>query len=154
MNASRREIRLTVTAELGSLPRLLEAVDEVCDAAGVDRPFRHDLRLAVEEACVNVMRHAYRGSEAGELSLEVAPVQWSGEPAIRVLLRDHGAPFDPLALAPPTPQPADNDQLRIGGLGVHLMRQMTDFQAYHRDAAAENCLTLVKILQPRQGERE
>jgi len=154
MNAPRQEIRLTETAVIESLPRLLEAVDEVCTAAAVDDPFRHDLRLAVEEACVNVMRHAYRGSETGDLSLEVAPVRWRGEPAIRVILRDHGLPFDPLALAPPAPQSADNDQLRIGGLGVHLMRQMTDFQAYHRDGAAENCLTLVKILQPRQGERE
>jgi anti-sigma regulatory factor (Ser/Thr protein kinase) len=148
----RHAIRLTVTATLDRLPALLEAVGEVCDAAGTDASTRHDLRLAVEEACVNVMRHAYRDREPGELTLDVAHAPWQGVPAIRVLVQDHGMPFDPLQLAAPQ-LGTEAEQLSIGGLGVHLMRQVVDVLRYHHDAATGNNLMLVKYMNRGQGER-
>lgn len=153
MKPPRQAIRLTEAAVLDRLPRLLEAVSEVCDAAGADPATRHDLRLAVEEACVNVMRHAYRDSGPGDLTLDVARIEWQGAPAMRVIVQDHGLAFDPLAQAPPIPA-ASGEPLRIGGLGVHLMKQVTDAQDYHRDATTGNNLTLVKLLKPRLGEEE
>lgn len=151
MNAPRSAIRLVAPAILERLPLLLESVGEVCDAAGADPVVHHDLRLAVEEACVNVMRHAYRGGAPGELTLEVAHEPWQGRAAIRVSLGDRGQPFDPLSLAAPSPAP-DAEQLPLGGLGVHLMRQVTDLQRYQHDARSGNQLTLVKFLAPREGE--
>ncbi len=152
MNAPRAAIALSGPATLDRLPLLLEAVAEVCDAAGADASLRHDLRLAVEEACVNVVRHAYRGGAPGELGLDVASEPWQGRPAVRVTLQDRGLPFDPLALLAPQ-QGADAEDLPLGGLGVHLMRQVTDAQAYHYDAATGNHLTLVKFLTRQHGER-
>lgn len=151
MNAARAAISLSGPAMLDRLPLMLDAIGEVCDAAGADSTLRHDLRLAVEEACVNVMRHAFRGGGPGDISLEVAREPWQGRPAIRVTLRDRGLPFDPLAAAAPQ-QAADAEHLPLGGLGVHLMRQMTDVQSYHHDAATGNNLTLVKFLTRQQGE--
>lgn len=151
MNAARAAISLSGPATPDRLPLLLDAVAEVCDSAGADSTLRHDLRLAVEEACMNVVRHAYRGGEPGDLSLEVAREPWQGRPAIRVTLRDRGLPFDPLAVAVPQ-QAADAEHLPLGGLGVHLMRQMTDLQSYHHDAATGNSLTLVKFLARQPGE--
>lgn len=153
MTSRRQAISLTVTATLDSLPRLLDAVDEVSDAAGANPAVRHDLRLAVEEACVNVMRHAYRGGKPGQLTIDLAPATWQGAPAIRVLIQDCGMPFDPLQCGSPQ-RGSDIEQLPIGGLGIHLMRQMTDSQSYRRDAATGNNLTLVKAMNPPQGEPE
>lgn len=152
MKPPRATITLSGPAALGRLPQLLDAVSEVCDAAGADPTARHDLRLAVEEACVNVMHHAYPDGDAGDITLALAQVSWQGVPAIRVDVRDQGAPFDPLQLA--VPPPTDAGQARIGGLGVHLMRQVTDFQSYHHDAGTGNHLTLVRFLKSRQGEQD
>lgn len=151
MNSPRAAISLCGTAILERLPSLLAAIDEVCDAAGTDNAARHDLRLAVEEACVNVVRHAYRDGDPGDLAMEVAHESWQGRAAIRVTIQDHGRPFDPLTLAPPS-QGADIEQLPLGGLGVHLMRQVTDIQNYRHDAKTGNQLTLVKFLAQREGE--
>lgn len=145
MKTPRTAITLSGPATMERLGLLLESVSEVCDAAGVDQATRHDLRLAVEEACVNVMRHAYRGTEPGELALDVELAPWDGRPAIRVGVRDRGQPFDPLRLAAPS-QGIDAQDLPLGGLGVHLMRQLTDVQTYHYDTATGNHLTLVKFL--------
>lgn len=151
MSAPRAAITLSGAATLERLPQLLASVAEVCDAAHADATVRHDLRLAVEEACVNVVRHAYRPGAAGDLTLEVAREPWQGQPAIRVTVQDRGLPFDPLALSAPQPG-TDAEQLPLGGLGVHLMRQVTDIQTYHHDATGGNRLTLVKFLAPREGE--
>lgn len=151
MTNARLAIRLTVAATLDRLPGFLDAVGEVCDAAGADASTRHDLRLAVEEACVNVMRHAYRDGEPGELTLDVARETWLGTQAVRVLIQDRGTPFNPLQLAAPQCG-ADTEQLPLGGLGVHLMRQVTDVQHYHHDPVTGNNLTLVKYMNPVQGE--
>jgi anti-sigma regulatory factor (Ser/Thr protein kinase) len=144
---------LSGPATLNRLPALLDAVAEVCAAAGADATLRHDLRLAVEEACMNVMRHAYGGGAPGELVLEVAHEPRQGRPAIRVSLRDRGLPFDPLSVAAPR-QADDAELLPLGGLGVHLMRQVTDVQSYHYDAATGNNLTLVKFLTRQHGEEK
>lgn len=152
MNPPRATITLSGPATLGRLPQLLEAVGEVCAAAGADPTASHDLRLAVEEACVNVMHHAYRDGDVGDITLAVAQVSWQGVPAIRVDVEDQGIPFDPLRLV--VPPLTDAGQARIGGLGVHLMRQVTDVQTYRHDAGTGNRLTLVRFLQPRQGEQD
>lgn len=154
MNAPRLQVKLTETALPSRLPRLLDAVREVCEAAGADVAASQDLRLAVEEACVNVMHHAYPHGAPGDVTLDVAREPWQGAPAIRVIVQDRGMPFDPLLLPRPPPMSADTEQLAIGGLGVHLMRQVTDVQSYHHDAATGNNLTLVKFLNPRQGENK
>ncbi|MEM8551741.1 MAG: ATP-binding protein, partial [Pseudomonadota bacterium] len=49
--------------------------------------------------------------------------------AIRGAVRDDAAPFDPLSRGPVDPE-ADLEKREIGGLGVHLVRSMTDHLEY------------------------
>ena len=104
-----------------------------------------DLRLIVEEACSNVMHHAYPDRPAGELTLELERTMWQGHAAIRVAILDQGMPFNPLARADPDVA-APLAERPIGGLGVMLMRRLSDVQHYGYDPVRGNCLTLVKYL--------
>lgn len=135
----------TVPATLAQLRGLLEDVDRICSQAGVGEAFGAELRLVVEEALVNVIRHAYAGREAGNLRLALTLAPSEGRPAVRVDLQDRGIPFDPLALAAPDTGACAEDR-PIGGLGVMLMRQLSDLQTYRHDAEHGNWLTLVKYL--------
>ena len=77
----------------------------------------HDIVLAVDEACQNVIRHAYGGSAEGEIILEI--YRAGGD--LVVLLRDFAEPTDVT-----TVKPRDLDDLRPGGLGTHFMTEVMD----------------------------
>ena len=104
-----------------------------------------DLQLAVEEACTNVILHAYDG-QGGNLQLSIEPV----EGGVRVVLRDWGAPFDPQAVPCPDVE-APLDRRPLGGLGLYLMRQVTDQVSFEFDKAQGNTLTMVKHCRTRTG---
>ena len=86
-------------------------------AAGDDAA--EELVLAVDEACQNVIRHAYDGRGDGEMTLALRHEE--APSALVVELADHGAPVDAAAL----PE-RDLDEVRPGGLGLHFIRSVMD----------------------------
>ena len=58
----------------------------------------HDLLLLAEEACVNVMRHAYPDGAPGSITLQVRVIRHGDTNGIELTLEDQGRPFDPLAV--------------------------------------------------------
>lgn len=139
--------RIRCVAEPACLPSLLELLDGYCARHEVDAPCRHDLHLIVEEACVNVVSHAYPAGAPGPLTLQVEVDASGGRPAMKITIEDHGKPFNPLALPAPD-RSGPLEDLPIGGLGVHLIRQLSDAQHYSRDPQRGNVLTLTKFLAP------
>jgi serine/threonine-protein kinase RsbW len=102
------------------LPRIAEFVDDACEQAGIEPAIRFDLQLAVEEACMNVMEHAYKG-QGGEFTvcIEVCGTD------VEVTVSDHGQPFDPKDVALPNLS-LPLEERPIGGLGIFLMQQLMD----------------------------
>ena len=87
----------------------------------------HDINLAVEEILTNIIAHGYTDGLEHEIrvSLSVGP----GE--VRVDVEDDGQPFNPLdAPQPDLTKPLE--QRAIGGLGIHLVRQLMDSFEYQR----------------------
>jgi anti-sigma regulatory factor (Ser/Thr protein kinase) len=122
-------------AVAGAVRELCEFAVEKAVALGLPREGRDRLRLAVEEAAVNVCHHAF-GQAEGELDLSVFD---KGE-FILVELSDDGPGFDPLSV--PKPDVAQSiREGKAGGLGIHLMRRMADAVDYRREAG-RNVLTL------------
>lgn len=76
-----------------------------------------DLMLAVDEACQNIIRHAYRGDPQGRI---IVKVYEKGDDLV-ILLRDFADPIDVASV-----RPRDLGDLRPGGLGTHLMREVVD----------------------------
>ena len=138
-------IERTVPADMAHLRTLLELVGPACQAAGADRGFQADLRLVVEEALSNVIRHGYKGLPSGDLRLALSWGPWEGRGAVQADIQDHGHPFNPLSATAPDLTLAAEDR-PVGGLGVMLMRQLSDVQTYRHDEEKGNHLTLVKFL--------
>lgn len=141
------QARASCLAEPACLERLLALLDRYCAAHAVDAQCRHDLRLVVEEACANVIAHAYPADAPGLMSLQVESTRCDGRPAMRITIEDAGIPFDPLALPVPV-RTGPVEHLPIGGLGVHLIRRLSDLQRYEHDLERGNVLTLTKFLAP------
>jgi serine/threonine-protein kinase RsbW len=128
---------LTVPGRIADLPDVLNFIEAACEVAGVIPELWFDLQLAVEEACTNVIEHAY-GGNGGDLDITFE----ARERDVVLTVRDHGRPFAPeKVVAPDMSLPLT--QRRIGGLGLHLMYQLMD-EVKFDFAEGRNTLVMVK----------
>ncbi|MGA0872473.1 MAG: ATP-binding protein [Phycisphaerales bacterium] len=113
------EIQLCVLSQ----PRLLGAVrallETFAERIGFCERGRGELVLAIDEAMTNIIRHGYGHADDCRIWMSLRTLT---EPSagIRVEIDDHQACFDPSEL----PE-RDLDEVRPGGLGIHLIRQLT-----------------------------
>ena len=82
---------------------------------------------------------------ARSVALKVASVVSISASAVSLEIRDAGAPFDPLTEGQRAELGADIDHARVGGLGVHLITQLTDTQSYRREDN-QNVLTVTRSI--------
>ena len=102
---------------LNELGRLAAEAERFCRQCSLGEEVQFDLNLVLEELFINAVRHG--GCEGMEKAVRVRIE--AGEDELRVDFRDRGIAFDPTT----APQP---DLSRIGGLGIHLVRElMRDF---------------------------
>ena len=93
------------------------AVKETALFCGFSDKDTGDILLAVDEACQNVIRHAYGSEDEGDMSIEIR----RRSDAMIVVIRDFADPVDISKI-----KPRDLDDLRPGGLGTHLIREVMD----------------------------
>jgi anti-sigma regulatory factor (Ser/Thr protein kinase) len=142
------ETTLRVAADLRNLAQMRRFVRAAAEAAGADTSAAWDLVQAVDESATNVIVHGYRGDEG---SLEIG-VRLDGDRVV-VCIRDDAPPFDPTAVpVPDMDQPLDRRPL--GGMGVHLTRELTDEVRHRALEAGGNELTLIKRIAADTGRRE
>lgn len=134
--AEETHIRLQITADTGCLETVQAMVGQAASMHPVARERRNDVELAVEEIVANLIRHAYPETGAGPVQVTCRPA----DPAVfAVEFRDRGAPFDATS-APDPDLPDDIAERQIGGLGIYLLKQVTDALHYCRKGG-ENILT-------------
>ena len=129
---------LTLKNDVHEVPRLHDFLKSVSKQLNMKDPLAAQLRLAVEEAVVNVMDYAYPTGIEGHVTIEAL----SNGKQLRVIITDSGIPFDPT-----TQEKADisltAEERRIGGLGILLVRDLMDTVNYER-TDGKNILTLIK----------
>jgi serine/threonine-protein kinase RsbW len=139
---------LSLYVDLERVHEVREFVSRIGEELALDSQVIFELQLAVEEACSNVVFHGYDG-QGGNLEVSIEPE----DGGVRVVLRDWGAAFDPEAVRTPDVQ-APLDQRPLGGLGLHIMRQMMDQVEFQFHADEGNTLTLVKHCERGNGKRK
>jgi anti-sigma regulatory factor (Ser/Thr protein kinase) len=130
---------LDVKPEVGEVARLIEWIDASCAAEGLAEDLKFKLTLALEEAVVNVITHAFEGlppPHSIRVRLDIAAASVTAE------IVDNGRYFDPTSAPDPDlSQPiGERDP---GGLGIHLMRGMMD-RVHYRRSGGNNILQLEK----------
>lgn len=99
------------------------------------------IALAVDEACTNVIKHAYQFKANGRITVEAL----HGDGAFTVSVIDNGREFDPEDIR--TPDMKEYlAQYRRGGLGVYLMRSLMDEVEYHITPGRQNEVRMTKFL--------
>jgi anti-sigma regulatory factor (Ser/Thr protein kinase) len=122
---------------VASLPALVAFVREFFASAGLDPDRAFDLDLVLEELFTNMVRHARGGRPEIEVSLG------HRDGLVTLRLRDEDVePWDPDSLPPPDLTRPTHER-RPGGLGIHLVREMTrDLQFEHQGGVTTVTATL------------
>jgi serine/threonine-protein kinase RsbW len=142
------EIQLCVMSQ----PRLLGAVralvETFAERIGFCERGRGELVLAIDEAMTNIIRHGYDHAEDCRIWMSLRTL---AEPSlgIRIEIEDHQASFDPEEL----PE-RDLEEVRPGGLGLHLIRRLT--RTCRHEARPEGGMRLVieKFCEDAAGESD
>jgi sigma-B regulation protein RsbU (phosphoserine phosphatase) len=136
----REEVEIQLKNKLSELARVNQTLTEFGQRHNLATKAMHDLTLALEEILTNVISYGYTDNREHEIK-----VRLSAQPGeIRVEVEDDGHPFNPLqAPVPDTTQSVE--QRTIGGLGIHLVRQLMDGLEYQRQHG-KNLLLMKKNL--------
>jgi anti-sigma regulatory factor (Ser/Thr protein kinase) len=141
--------------ELESNPELLcvvrGAVQQLAAVTGFNDDDCRVIVLAVDEALTNVIRHAYANRH--DQKIEIRCCLLDQDAGIEFVVTDYGAPGDPEKM-----KSRDLDDVRPGGLGLHLIAQIMDTVQYEALPATAgrpgtNRLRLVKYRKTREAER-
>jgi anti-sigma regulatory factor (Ser/Thr protein kinase) len=120
----------------------LDKLEEVRTFLSRDLPdeyvgLKPSVDLILEEFFVNVINHAYEG-RPGPLEVSLRQVSFDGLPHLAVKIVDWGPPFNPFDEAPQPDLTLGLDEKSIGGLGIHLVRNMVSHSSYFRDRGANS----------------
>ena len=120
-------MNVVVINDISEVDRVHRSVSQFCREHGLSSEIEGDLGLALEEILVNIIRHGY--PEGGEHEIEVRLSQQ--QDWVTATVEDDGMPFNPLE-APEPDLYGPLETRPIGGLGIHLVRNITDGLEYHR----------------------
>lgn len=135
---------LTVPGRYEEIKTIVKFVAEGAVKAGLDEDALFHVELCCDEACTNIIEHAYGGEDIGpiRISYEVDGASF------KIIINDKGNPFDLNDIPPPPPEdmgPEEAiDTIKVGGLGIHFMRKLMDEVRFDFDQRKGNTLTMVK----------
>ncbi len=141
MERVERKFMLQVPSSTENLALIREFVSSTAQQAGLDAKEAAGLELAVDEACANVIEHAYGHDVSKEV---VVRVTLDGE-TLSIDIEDTGRGFDPGSVDQEELEQLINKR-KTGGLGMRLMTKLMDEVRYEIEPGKKNALHMTKRL--------
>jgi len=127
------------TGDYSSLAPISEFIAQIAEDEGFSNSDVYAIKLAVDEACTNIIEHAYGGEGKGDIQCTCD----SDKDKLTVTLRDWGKTFDPNYV--PSPDfDVPLEELKIRGAGLFFMRKSMDEIRFKFDPKQGNSLVMVK----------
>ena len=131
---------LSVEASTKHLAEVRDFVAAHAEQIGLDQKDVSEIRLAVDEAYTNIIKHAYNNNASMKVNIEIA----SDGDQLWISLMDEGDSFDPSTYHEPDLMQRIKEKKR-GGMGVYLIRKLMDQVQYNRKGKT-NEIRMVKNL--------
>lgn len=145
-NSPRFLVQYKLKAIMENVPAATQRVAQVAREVGFGEHALYQIELAIDEACANVVEHAYPGEEQGEMEISCYLDRDSGaERTFVIRVRDWGTGFDPGAVETPDVDAPLEDR-GLGGLGLFLVAQVMDHVKFSFDPQRGNELLMFKRL--------
>jgi serine/threonine-protein kinase RsbW len=127
--SARPEVLLTMPARPEGVGVVRQALAGMADALDFEAPVLADMKMAVTEACTNVVVHAYDETDGGVLEVEMRAT----EEGLTIVVRDHGTGIQP--------RPARSEPAALG-LGLPLIAALSDAFELRGSAGAGTEVTM------------
>ncbi len=133
-------MRDSVVIKIESDPKYLSVVRaatvKIGEVYGLSESALEDIKLGVDEACSNVIKHAYGGDIHQSILIKYKMTPKGFE----VLIEDHGMKVPPESI-----EGRNLEDIRPGGLGVHLIKRAFDIVQFDQKKRKGNRLRLVRF---------
>jgi serine/threonine-protein kinase RsbW len=135
------EKEIVVKSTTDNLSRVRQFTQKSADKCGLNKETAGKVVLAVDEACTNIIKHAYHYLPKGEIIVNIKL-----EPSRFIItITDDGSKFNPNNVEVPDLREY-HKQKRVGGLGMFLMKKLMDEVKYYTLTKDKNQVVLVKYL--------
>ena len=141
MESLERKFTLQVPSSTENLALIREFVGTTASQAGFSENEVAKLELAVDEACANVIEHAY----GHDVSKEVVVRVRLDDEFLKIDIEDTGNGFDPNSINQEELEQLINKR-KTGGLGMRLMKTLMDEVRYEIEPGKKNALYMMKRL--------
>ncbi|MDZ7722515.1 MAG: ATP-binding protein [candidate division KSB1 bacterium] len=135
--AMKKHVEIQFASDPALLCIVRAAVGQMCHVAGFNKRTCSKIVLALDEACSNIIRHAYHQ----ETNHTIRLVSGIDDEKIEFTLLDTGTPIDVAKI-----KSRQLDEIRPGGLGVYLIKSVMDFTEWSFAEKSGNKLYMYKII--------
>ena len=145
MDSMERTFQLHVPSSTENLAMIRDFVGSIADRAGMSPGEKVKLELAVDEACANVIEHAYGSDGTREVTVKAI----LDAEAVHIEIVDTGRGFDPTMIKEPNVEELMKNR-KSGGLGLHFIRTVMDEVQYQIVPGQKNELRMIKRLKKKE----
>jgi serine/threonine-protein kinase RsbW len=143
LSAYPQRYQLNLTSETENLELIREFVAKIAQKTGLKEIDVNKIELAVDEACANVIKHAYpedAPSKPIQIRIEVNPGK------MLIIVSDKGKGFD-VKSVPAVDMNKYLAEMRVGGLGIYLIRNLMDEVEFTMNQGKNNEVRMIKYFE-------
>lgn len=141
MKKKTRQYFLKLPSQVDNLEIIRDFISGVAQKVGFGEDDANKIELAVDEACTNVIEHAYNNDDSNDIDIAIK----LDYQKLTIVVTDRGKSFRFNQVEMP-----DMDsylaELRVGGLGIYLMKTLMDEVDYRTKPNGKNEVRMVKYL--------
>jgi serine/threonine-protein kinase RsbW len=142
MESKSKHISKRILSRTDNLLKVRDFVGSAARSFGFSEEETANIVLAVDEACTNIIKHAYQYAADKEIEISI----YQNNRSFEIRIYDNGKAFDPSLVR--TPDLKEHiGRSRRGGLGVYLMKRLMDEVEYNFNPGKRNEVRLTKYRQ-------
>lgn len=144
--SKKKNNKLIVQSRTENLSKIRDFVSNKASESGISNDEVENIMLAVDEACTNIIKHAYKSFPDGKIIIKVE----HNSDKLLITIIDYGSSFDPLVVPDPD-LPKYYKNGKVGGLGMYLMKSLMDDIKYKTVPGKYNQVLLSKRINVSQN---
>ncbi|MFO7708575.1 MAG: ATP-binding protein [Desulfobacterales bacterium] len=131
----------SLRSDISELQTLGQRLESIGAELNLSKRCLFELNLALDELFTNIISYGFEDGRQHRIDVTIT----ADDRVLNVTIEDDGVAFNPIERQSPC-LPHSVDDCRVGGLGIHLIRNLMDEVCYRRDGQ-RNVLTLKKKIE-------